>query len=246
MQRYRFAVEYLGTGFDGWQVQPGRRTVEGELAKAFAIALKTPVDVVGSGRTDAGVHALGQVAHFDFPQALDIRKTEKSINALTPADICIRRLEPCGADFHARFSALSRRYQYAIALRPTALYNSLAWYSGFPVDVSLFAEELAQVVGRRNFANFCISRLDGKSEECEIFLAKCEKEGDFLSVRLEANRFLHKMVRAIVGACFEVARGHFQPGTVRAILNNEFHGEWQWVPPTGLCLEKVIYQDYDI
>ncbi len=245
MQRYRFAVEYLGAAFSGWQVQPGMRTVEGELEKAFAIALKAPIDVVGSGRTDTGVHALGQAAHFDFPAALDIRKTEKSINALTPDDVFIRRLEPCPPDFHARFSALSRRYRYAIALRPSALYGATSWFSGFALDAELFADELLQVVGRHNFANFCVSRGDGKSEECHILRAECVREGDFLAVHLEANRFLHKMVRAIVGACFEVARGHWRPGTVKAILNHEFRGEWQWVPPTGLCLEKVIYRDYE-
>src|SRR4051812_25747304 len=122
MGRYRFAVEYLGTDYAGWQIQPGQPTVQAELEKALAVCLRVPTDVVGAGRTDAGVHGRGQVAHFDCDAVLDVRKVEKSINALTPDSIFIRRLEACPSDFHARYSALSRLYNYRVALRPTALH----------------------------------------------------------------------------------------------------------------------------
>src|SRR5690606_19163499 len=104
MGRYRFAVEYLGAPFAGWQIQPGQATVQGELEKALEVCLRAPVAVVGAGRTDAGVHASGQVAHFECDAALDPRKVERSVNALTPDSVFIRNLEACAPDFHARYS----------------------------------------------------------------------------------------------------------------------------------------------
>src|SRR6185295_20262678 len=112
MPRYRFVIEYLGTSYAGWQIQPGQPTVEGELEQALTTALRTPIDIVGAGRTDAGVHALGQVAHFDCDAPVDARKLERSVNALTSENIFIRRLEPCAPEFHARFDAVSRMYLY--------------------------------------------------------------------------------------------------------------------------------------
>lgn len=245
MPRYRFAVEYLGTKYAGWQIQPGQATVEGELERALGTALRAPVDIVGSGRTDAGVHALGQVAHFDFDGAPDPSRLERSVNALTPPDICIRRLEECPGDFHARFDAVTRYYRYRIALRPIALHAETAWICNFPLDVGLFARELNQVIGLHNFANFSVARGDGKSEDCTVVRAEIELSGIFLFVHVEANRFLHKMVRAIVGAGFEVARKRRAPGLVQSILSGGFDGEWVWAPPGGLCLEKVKYSDYE-
>ena len=243
--RYRFAVEYLGTEYAGWQIQVGHPTVEEELEKALSVCLRTPVNIVGAGRTDAGVHATGQVAHFDFDGALDPRKVERSVNALVSDNIRIRRLEACSPEFHARFDAVSRQYLYRIALRPTALYKGLSWYSGFALHHELFQRELAVVEGIHDFVNFSVPRKDGKSTDCNVLKAEARVEGNFLMVRIEADRFLHKMVRATVGACFEVARNAKPPGLVQSIFDGAYAGEWTWAPARGLCLEKVVYKDYE-
>jgi tRNA pseudouridine38-40 synthase len=246
MARYRFAIEYLGTAYAGWQVQPGQRTVQETLERALKTCLRAETPVTGAGRTDAGVHARGQVAHFDFDGPLESRRVERSLNALTADDVFVRRLEPCAGDFHARYHALSRTYHYRIARRPTALLGQLSWYSGFALDPGLFRAELAAVVGQRNFVNFSVPREDGKSTLCRVLRAELQVDEDFLTVVLAADRFLHKMVRSIVGACFDVARGARPPGLAQGILDDTYRGEWTWAPARGLCLEKVAYKDYDV
>lgn len=245
MGRYRFAVEYLGTPYAGWQVQPGQATVQTELERALEICLRTPVLVVGAGRTDSGVHARGQVAHFECDENLDARRVQKSVNALTADSVFIRRLEACAPDFHARYSALSRLYRYRIALRPTALQGAISWHPGFPLDLELFRRSLTVVAGPHDFVNFSVPRKDGKSTLCEVLRADADADGEFLTVTLEANRFLHKMVRSIVGACFDVARGALPAGLIGEILAGTYQGERTWAPAQGLCLEKVTYRDYE-
>ncbi len=245
MGRYRFVVEYLGTDFAGWQIQSGQPTVQAELERAFQVCLRTPVTVLGAGRTDAGVHGTGQAAHFDIDQDLEVRRVERSINALTPASVFIRRLEACAPDFHARYSAQSRLYRYRIALRPTALLGHMSWYTGYPLDADRLRGELADVVGTHDFINFSVPREDGKSTECDVLRAEVQTDEAFLTVTLEANRFLHRMVRSIVGAGFDVARGALPAGLIRGILSGAFQGERTWAPAKGLCLEKVRYRDYE-
>jgi tRNA pseudouridine38-40 synthase len=244
MGRYRFAVEYLGTPFAGWQAQPGQSTVQSELERALGICLRVPIQVIGAGRTDAGVHGSGQVAHFEYAAGLDAHRVQASVNALTPDSICIRRLEACRPDFHARYSALSRLYRYRIALRPTALQRHISWHPGMPLDLERFRNALADVMGKRDFIHFSVPREDGKSTLCEVLRAEADADEAFLIVTLEADRFLHKMVRSIVGACFDVARGALPTGLIPAILAGTHAGERTWAPAQGLCLEQVKYRDY--
>ncbi len=261
MKRFRFKVEYLGPHFAGWQIQPNQITVQGELEKAFKICLRENISVVGAGRTDAGVHALGQVAHFSCEADLDLGKVERSINALTTEAVCIRELEPCAADFHARFSAQSRLYRYRIALRPTSLYRELSWYTGYLLDFDLFSASLSEAIGLHDFNAFSVPRFDGKSTVCNLLQAKIElgnlggppkivspvgefknqEDQDFLIITIEADRFLHKMVRSLVGASFDVARGALPSGLITNILSGNFSGERTWAPAHGLCLEEVKY-----
>ena len=245
MARYRFAVEYFGAPYAGWQLQENDVTVQGELERALATVLRQPVRIIGAGRTDAGVHALGQVAHFDFDGEIDPEKLMHSLNALTKPHVQTRRLEPCAEDFHARYSALSRRYLYRIALRPVVMLREWSWYPGFALDAELFRNELQLALGDHDFSAFSIPRNDGKSTRCNLIRAETELLENFLHLHLEANRFLHKMVRSLVGASYEVARGAHAPGLVQIILENRFEGQRLWAPPQGLCLQKVNYPDYD-
>lgn len=246
MSRFRFGVEYFGAPFSGWQMQENAPSVQGELERAFGIALRRPIRVTGAGRTDAGVHATGQVVHFDFDGEIDPERLTRSVNALTGRYIRVRRLERCAPEFHARYSALSRAYLYRIALRPVALLQDLSWHPGFLMDLNLFTSELRSAIGDRDFSNFSVPRNDGKSTRCHLIRVETSREGDFFLIRVEANRFLHKMVRSLVGAGFDVARGAHEPGLTVAILEGRFRGSRMWAPPQGLCLEKVTYPDYDV
>jgi tRNA pseudouridine38-40 synthase len=249
MPRYRFTVEYFGAPFAGWQLQDAQPTVQGELERALETALRKPVRVHGAGRTDAGVHATGQVAHFHLDDETDPRRLQHSLNALAGPHIRVRGMERCDEAFHARFDAVSRGYLYRIALRPVALLAPISWHPAWPFDAGLFAAELRTALGRHDFLNFSVPRDDGKSTVCNLLradAARAADEGPFLHVRIEADRFLHKMVRSLIGAAFDVGRGAHPPGLIRAILENRFEGERFWAPPQGLCLEKVTYPDgYD-
>jgi tRNA pseudouridine38-40 synthase len=253
MTRYRFAVEYFGEPFAGWQIQENAVSVQGELEKALATVLRpssgSPVRVTGAGRTDAGVHATGQVAHFDFEEGngagLDPRRLQNSLNALGAPHIRVRGLEACAPEFHARFSALSRQYVYRIALRPVALLDAISWNPPWPFDAELFTAELKTALGKHDFLSFSVPRGDGKSTLCDLNLVQATRAGAILEVRVRADRFLHKMVRSLIGASFDVARGAHAPGLIRAVLEGRFEGERFWAPPRGLCLEKVGYPGYD-
>lgn len=244
MSRYRFAVEYLGTNYSGWQIQPGRSSVQGALEKAFAVCLRRPCDVVGSGRTDTGVHARGQVAHFDFPGEIDVRKTQGSVNALLPDDIRIRSLEGCPGDFHCRYDALARYYRYVIAVRNSPLMAGVSWHCPFHLDPEVFQEELLSAMGHHDFANFSVNRKDGKPTDCTLSQVRLERRSPYLIVHLQGDRFLHKMVRALVGAAGDVARGRFQKGLIRSALSGRAPESWTWAESRGLCLESVIYEDF--
>lgn len=250
MPRYRFTIEYLGTSFAGWQLQDGPETVQGALERALQTVVRHPVRVHGAGRTDSGVHATGQVAHTDLEGDHEPRRLQHSLNALAAPHIRVRGFERCDDAFHARFDALSRRYLYRIALRPVALFAPVSWHPMWPFDDAVFAAELAGALGQRDFLNFSVPRDDGKSTECHLLRTDVERAGAFLHVHIEADRFLHKMVRSLIGAAFDAARGahpkYAGGGLVAAILDNRFAGERFWAPPHGLSLEKVKYPDgYD-
>jgi tRNA pseudouridine38-40 synthase len=250
MTRFRCAVEYFGEPFAGWQIQENAVSVQGALEKALETVLRPspgspPVRVTGAGRTDAGVHATGQVAHFDSDADLDPRRLQNSLNALCGPHIRVRGLEACAPDFHARFSAVSRQYVYRIALRPVALLDAISWNPPWPFNSELFTAELKTALGKHDFLSFSVPRDDGKSTLCDVNLVQTTRAGAFLEARIRADRFLHKMVRSLIGASFDVARGAHEPGLIRAVLEGRFDGERFWAPPRGLCLEKVGYLGYD-
>lgn len=247
--RYRFRCEYLGSAFFGWQVQneAGKTkfiTVEAALEGAFKTALRSEVKITGSGRTDTGVHARGQCAHFDWEGApLDCERLTRSINGLTARLIRIRDLEPCEASFHARHSAKLRYYQYTLFTRPVALFRAFGWECGsLKLDLEKMAREARSFLGEHDFARFCIPRHDGKSTLCTLTEFNLATPTDYSAVfHIKGNRFLHRQVRAMVGTLFDVGRGHYPEGTVDSIFAGTFHGERTWAPPHGLVLEDVLY-----
>lgn len=246
--RYRFRCEYLGSAFFGWQEQneAGQTkfvTVQSALQNAFQIALRSPIKLVGSGRTDTGVHARGQCVHFDYDGELDIERTIRSINGLTERKVRIRDLEPCADNFHARHDATSRYYQYTIFTRPVALMREYGWECGsLKLDVDLMEREAKSFLGEHDFIRFCIPRNDGKSTLCTLTEFRLEHVNDYtVRFHIRGNRFLHRQVRAMVGTLFDIGRGRYPEGSVNEIFAEKFKGERTWAPPQGLVLEDVIY-----
>ena len=249
--RYRFRCEYLGSAFYGWQVQneAGKQTfvtVQSALEEALTIALRAPIHIVGSGRTDTGVHARGQCVHFDFGGELDLRKTERSVNGLTKRLIRIRDLEACSSEFHSRYDALSRYYQYTIFTRPVALMRDFGWECGsLNLNLDVMEREAQSFLGEHDFIDFCIPRNDGKSTLCTLTEFRLERLNDWSCMfHIKGNRFLHRQVRAMVGTLFDIGRGRYPEGTIKSIFEKTFKGERTWAPPQGLVLQDVEYADY--
>ncbi len=250
--RYRFRCEYLGSAFFGWQAQNENGklkfpTVQSALEEAFSIALRTPIHLTGAGRTDSGVHARGQCAHFDFNKSLslsELQKLERSVNGLSKGNVRIRNLENVPSDFHARYNAVSRYYRYTIFTRPVALMREYGWEcSGFSLDLNKMEREAKAFLGEHDFICFCIPRNDGKSTICVMTEFRLERLNEqSICFHIRGNRFLHRQVRAMVGTLIDVGRGRYPEGSVTAIFNNTFRGERTWAPPQGLVLEDVIYE----
>ena len=243
MATYRLQVEYDGTGFVGWQVQPEGRSVQGELARALGVFLRHPAQPTGAGRTDAGTHALGQVAHFCSDADFDPVRLLRGLNGLLPADIAVRRVERAADDFHARYSARGKRYRYRVRTSKAALDRHRVWALYRRLDFDAMREAAACLPGRHSFAAFCKQDPVPDNFVCEIGRAAWSRSGDDYAFVIEGDRFLRHMVRILVGTMAEIGQGRFAPGHLAELLrsgNREKAGGT--APACGLCLEEVFYE----
>lgn len=243
MLRYKLTIAYDGTNFSGWQIQPNARTVEETIEKAFIEVLQQPVDIVGQGRTDAGVHARGQVAHVDLPGEIDIDKTIFGVNSLTGDEVKIIQIERVRADFHARFDAISREYSYRIAIKPSPLLRHISWHVQHPLDFTKLEECAALLKGEFDFSAFAKSGSEPFTTLCTISANVFERKNDFILYRITANRFLRNMVRRLVGTMVRVAEGKLEVKEFQQMLQNpETDSPTFTAPAQGLVLEKVLYK----
>lgn len=247
MPTYRLTVEYEGTRYSGWQEQKNARTVAGELKQALAPLVPVPFELGGAGRTDAGVHALAQVAHLRSPVALEPERALAAVNDALPPDIHLLALEPAETRFHARHDALSRSYVYQICRRRTALGKRFVWWVKRPLDAQSMSAALEAVVGRHDFSRFAERNPDpDASPLVEVESAEVAEAGDLVLVRVVASHFLWKMVRRLVGALVEVGAGGLEVERFRALVEMartpvaERPAEWT-APPSGLFLERILY-----
>jgi tRNA pseudouridine38-40 synthase len=248
--RYKLTLEYDGHNFSGWQRQPDSRTVQQEIEKAFGIFYQKRVEVHGQGRTDAGVHASGQVAHADLPDHPPADRLLSAMNGLLPDDIALLSLEPASDSFHARFDARSRLYHYRICMKPSPLARHRSWVYHRPLDFDLLNRLADQVSDSADFANF--AKLDsnsGKSTICSIIESSwlVDQPDRQLIYVIKANRFLRHMVRRLTGSMILAASGQLEPGLFEAMLNEvplpAGVGKGHSAPAHGLTLIRVDYDD---
>jgi len=242
----KLTVEYEGTRYRGWQEQKNARTVAGELRRALEAALATPVELGGAGRTDAGVHALAQVAHVKWRGKARLGGFEDRLAEALPPDIHVLAAEPAPERFHARHGAVSRSYLYQISRRRTALAKRFVWWVRRPLDVAAMAEGATRFVGRHDFAAFCDRPAEQTSTIVVVESAEVVVEGDLVLFRVAASHFLWKMVRRLVGALVELGSGALAPAELAALLAGGGraapHRAAEWTaPPSGLFLERVAY-----
>jgi len=241
----RLTLEYEGTRYRGWQEQKNARTVAGELRQAIEAVAGEPVELGGAGRTDAGVHALEQVAHLRLAGRIDPHRFVAAVNDRLPPDIHLLGARPAPKGFHARHGALSRSYLYQISRRRTALAKRFVWWVKRPLDAAVMAAVVPALVGRHDFAAFCEKPAEQSSTLVEVERCELASAGDLVLVRLVASHFLWKMVRRVVGTLVEVGAGALDGRDLAALLEPGHRGahrpaEWT-APPSGLFLERVIY-----
>ena len=258
MRTLKLTLAYDGTRYAGWQVQnrrqkaEGRRqkqhkpTVQGTLEATLRQILQEPVRVVGSGRTDAGVHAVAQVAHVRTRASLPCARLRRSLNQLLPADIAVARLDDAPATFHARFSAATKRYRYRIATGAVAspFVRPYAYHVPVPLNVARMRRELAALRGRHNFRAFARWNGAAPSRARRIITAvSLARRGGELHLDIEGNGFLHTMVRSIAGTVIDVGRGRLPPGTVKRMLaTGDRRLAGTTAPARGLALMDVRYE----
>jgi tRNA pseudouridine38-40 synthase len=249
--RVRATLAYDGSGFSGFAVQPGRRTVAGVLAEALAKVLRHPVDLTCAGRTDAGVHGWGQVVSFDAAaDRFESVRLQAALNSLCGPAVVVRSLERAAPDFDARFSAASRRYRYTVLNRavPDPFLVATAWHVPQPLDLHRLQAAGDPLIGEHDFTSFCRRPkvADGAPEKSltrRVIDARWVDDGDgVLRFWIEANAFCHQMVRSIVGTLVDVGLGKASPGDIRGILvRRDREAAGQVAPPHGLVLWEVGY-----
>ena len=240
----KLTLEYDGTNYHGWQIQPAGETIQSVLEKAVATFFGKPIRVIGSGRTDAGVHALGQVANFFCDQPPDLHRLQRGLNALTPEDITIKHIEFVPDTFDARRDARSRIYEYHILNRPTPspfLLNR-AWHVHDPLEIGPMREAIVCLEGEHDFSSFQAAGCDAMNPIRKLYRVSLDREGDLLVFTIEATAFLRHMVRNIVGTLIEVGRKQRKPESLAELLKlRDRTKAGPTAPAHGLFLIAVNY-----
>jgi len=241
--KYKIILEYEGTNYSGWQTQKNAKSIQGTLITAAQNFSGTPVEIQGAGRTDAGVHALGQVAHLECAKKFNLETLRMGLNDNLPAGINILKVENAPPRFHARHSAVSRSYLYLIAKRRTAFGKRYVWWIKDNLHLSKMQQALSLFAGFHDFASFADKRME-KDTSTQVNIEKVElKEfDDLIALRVVGSHFLWKMVRRIVGIVVEAGRGNFTAADISKMLSSYSESPARFTaPPSGLYLEKVLY-----
>jgi len=245
MARYQAIIEYDGTDFLGFQRQATGRTVQGEIEAALGRIGWAGKAVLGAGRTDSGVHAAGQVIAFDIEWKHGARDLQRALNANLPPDVAVKTLNECAADFHPRYSAKGRRYRYTLYNSPvrSPLAARYAWHV-WPPLLNMAAMQAASeaLIGRHDFAAFGTDPEDGDSTTRTVAQAQWTGAGEWLYFEVQADAFLYRMVRSLVGALKKVGAGDLAVAEFVALLQTRDRQQCPPIaPPQGLCLTQVLY-----
>ena len=244
MARFRLDLEYVGTRYSGWQAQKNARTVQGALHEAVRrVSERTDFESYGSGRTDAGVHALHQVAHLDLETRLAPEALRRAVNDELPADVHLLNVTKVTRQFHARHSAVGRSYLYQISRRRTAFGKPFVWWIRDPLDVPAMAATGRAFEGQHDFRSYADVDPSEKSTRVTIERVEVAEAGALVLVRILGSHFLWKMVRRMVGVMAEVGRGKLRPADAERFLCEASHVPSELTaPPSGLFLERVMYE----
>lgn len=244
--RLALLIEYDGTDFAGWQIQPNARTVQAELETALSSLYHQKINLIGAGRTDSGVHASGMVAHFEVPPERSIRTFNliEALNTTTGYDVVVHDAREVPDDFHARFSATSRAYEYTIAMHRVAIDRRRTWWMhNRSLDFDLLQQCAKKLIGEHDFTSFSKNSPDVGHYRCQISLCEWKTDGMHFALRIQANRFVRGLVRGLVGAMVEVGRKRLSVDEFTALLEQpqEVDRARFLAPAHGLVLTGVGY-----
>lgn len=242
MFKYKLTIQYNGTNYHGWQRQENAKTIQQELEVAFTTVLREKISLIAAGRTDTGVHAIGQVAHFTSEQKIDIYKIHFAVNSILPKDIYVYNFELVDINFHARFDAVKRSYYYLITTKRSPFFQNFAFHYFYSVDIKELNELSNVLMGEFDFSSFSKNINEQENTICIVHDIHWYKRGDIIYFLIEANRYLHGMVRSIVGTILEIAKENRNEEELkRILLSKDRKNAGQSVPPHGLYLYKVKY-----
>lgn len=241
--RYKMVVEYIGTNYSGSQAQPNGNTIQQKLEDAVCTLIKTKTRIIPSGRTDSGVHAKGQVVHFDSQMKISSERFVNSMNGLLPDDISIKSVEAVSDRFHAQKSAKWKWYRYTIVNRPQrSAFDGHSLLIRYKLDIERLNEVLSYLVGEHDFTTFKSVQTNNPAKVCKVYYAKAQKQGDFVYLDFVADRFLYNMIRNIVGTLLKIERNSLSPSIIKEILESKDRQQsGEKVSPDGLTLMKVNY-----
>jgi len=246
MRTVRMVIEYDGTDFRGWQEQQGFRTVQGTLTEAVSRVLNRPVEIFGASRTDAGVHAAGQVVHFRTDSPIPAEKWPFLLNPTLPPDVTVKTAEDAPDSFHARFSTLGKQYEYTIlsTVQPSALWRNRAFHVYRPLDADLMRVAAFSLIGEHDFAAFRDVGCEAGSTIRTLHRMDIHRNGPFLHILVEGNAFLYHMVRILAGTLVDIGSGRLPADIMPELLNSgDRRKGGQTAPAHGLCLKHVFYGD---
>ncbi|UCF37367.1 MAG: tRNA pseudouridine(38-40) synthase TruA [Acidobacteriota bacterium] len=243
-KRYKVTVRYVGSRYHGWQIQPKHLTVQQVIAETVSRLAGQPVSIIGASRTDSGVHAMGQVAHFDFPHRPSVPQIQKALNALLPWDIQILSLRPVSPTFHAQKDAIRKRYVYRIfnGMNLSPFDYERVLQIRHPLDVEAMQRAAAALRGTHDFTSFAAATTTVKSKTRTLFDSRLVRRGRYLTYHVEADGFLHHMIRNIVGTLIEIGLGKRRPEAVQPLIdakNRDLAGPT--AGPEGLYLMQIWY-----
>ncbi|TDI82349.1 MAG: tRNA pseudouridine(38-40) synthase TruA [Caldithrix sp.] len=242
MRNIKIILEYDGTDFCGWQLQPKERTVQGVLESSLKQLLQELPVIHASGRTDAGVHALAQVANFKTESELTVVSIQNGVNSYLPADVRVLCVEEADEAFHSRYDAVKRTYRYIVGKKAKAVGRHYSWFCNYKLDIRKLRQASECLIGEHSFEAFAKLNQKEKHYLCNVESVRWEESEENLSFIISANRYLHHMVRILLGTMIDVGRGKLLPGDVQDILASmDRRRAGSAAPAHGLFLVRVDY-----
>ena len=244
MAKYKATLKYVGTRYAGWQIQKDQATIQGQLRDALNTITGHAVSVIGAGRTDSGVHAMAQVAHFSLAAPTSREKLIRALNGILPWDIRVMSLSAVPSSFHAQKGAIKKRYEYQIYNGPTLspFLHGYVLHVRHPLDVPAMQEAAQQLWDTHDFSGFAAATTQVKNRTRQVYVSQIQKRGRHVTYRVEANGFLHHMVRNIAGTLLQIGSGKRPPADIRKILKSKNRRTaGPTAPPQGLYLMKIWY-----